>query len=67
MAEDASVVDYVMIEGEDVELAKAVATRWAEAFAVSHSSHRESSSRSPVTHRREPSAKSDPTRIRLPQ
>ncbi len=30
VVENGSVVDYVMIEGEDVELAKAVATRWAE-------------------------------------
>ena len=30
VAEGGSAVDYVMIEGEDVELAKAVATRWAE-------------------------------------
>ena len=30
VAENGSAVDYVMIEGEDVELAKAVATRWAE-------------------------------------
>jgi hypothetical protein len=30
VAEDGNAVDYVMIEGEDVELAKAVATRWAK-------------------------------------
>ena len=30
VAQDGTPVDYVMIEGEDVELAKAVATRWAE-------------------------------------
>ena len=30
VAEDGSAVDYVMIEGEDVERAKGLATRWAE-------------------------------------